>query len=524
MKQTRSPHVGTRAALASAAAPDLQQQAGAADNDLEGGESPSTSSAGPHILTVGSSSRLVRNLWDRIAARGGLRIAHLVHPTYDRASWDESVTSNRVYFVREDMRISMPTPDRQLLESLERGDVPSIHNMIMSDRVVSKLPYEDALAYATLLTRRFSTLFRQIDPAVIIGGFDALHGSLALAVARQIGIPWYALSFSTIPIGEVSFCANLCPASVVVLEPHRREALKGRARELLRDFEEGRMRAPAYMPPNLLKPSVILGQLPTHLRSVLHVASRRRAAPYRRYTDYRNSYSFDGLVREALRLRGNLWQLRGRALLEHPPDGPYALFGLHMQPESTIDVFAHFFSNQLHVIELMSRSLPPTHSLLVKLHKSDLPNYSGDFIARLRRFPGVRVVAAQADSLEFIRKAALVFAIQGTMGLEAALLGKPVIMFGDSPVRAFPSVSTIGKTIDLPELVRAKLAEPPPDHAAIVEALATFLTPFYPASYNDWHIAPTDAEIEGYVRLFRLLLERLAASTKLEAAHMMTRT
>ena len=180
---------------------------------------------------------------------------------------------------------------------------------------------------------------------------------------------------------------------------------------------------------------------------------------YLRYTNHVNSYSIAGLFREAYRLRRNLWGLHRRRLLTQAPVGPYVFFGLHTQPESSIDVFAHFFSNQPHVIELMARSIPPTHTLLVKLHKSDAPNYSASQLAQLARFPGVQLVSPYADTYSLIKGADLVFSIQGTIGLEGALLGKPVIMFGDSPIRNFPSVATIGKTRDLPILVRKKLAE-----------------------------------------------------------------
>jgi hypothetical protein len=466
-----------------------------------------------HFLTVGTSARLVRNLWDPIAARAGFRISHLVHPTYDQASWDPAVTSNPVYFLREDIRAEMPAPDRKLLESLERPDVPTIHNMIMSDRVVSKLHYEDALAYATYVVKRLTVLFREVAPSAIIGDFDALHSALALAVARQQGIPWFALSFSTIPSGHVACCTALSPGSIVALEPHRQETLRGRASEILRDFEQGRTRAPAYVPPRLLAPEFVLRQVPAQLRALRRVLQRRRYARYRRYTDYRNSYTLSGLFREALRLRSNLWRLPKARLLEQPPSIPYAFIGLHMQPEASIDVAAHFFSNQLRVIELIARSLPPTHALLVKLHKSDVPNYSTEFISQLTRFPGVQVVAPHASSLDFIRAADLVLAIQGTIGLEAALLGKPVIMFGDSPVKVFPSVTTFGKTIELPRLVRAKLAEPRPARAQIADAFATYLTPFYPASANDWDLIPNGAQIDGYAHFFRVLVGRLGAGT-----------
>ena len=146
---------------------------------------------------------------------------------------------------------------------------------------------------------------------------------------------------------------------------------------------------------------------------------------------------------------------------------------------------------------------------MVKLHKSDTTNYSSESLAKYSRFPGVELVSPHADTLSFIRQADLIFSIQGTIGLEAALLGRPVIVFGDSPTkRRFPSVSTIGKTIDLPKLIRRKLAEPPPPRSDIVAAFAAYLAPFYPACHNDWRVRPTDAQIDDFVKLFALLRTR----------------
>ena len=45
----------------------------------------------------------------------------------------------------------MPEPDPRLLASLEQDGIPTIHNMIMGDSIVSKLRYDDALGYATFL-------------------------------------------------------------------------------------------------------------------------------------------------------------------------------------------------------------------------------------------------------------------------------------------------------------------------------------------------------------------------------------
>ena len=54
-----------------------------------------------------------------------------------------------------------------------------------------------------------------------------------------------------------------------------------------------------------------------------------------------------------------------KLFLNEPPKEPYIFFGLHMQPETTIDVYAPFYSNQFAIIESISRSIPPTHALLV---------------------------------------------------------------------------------------------------------------------------------------------------------------
>jgi hypothetical protein len=465
-----------------------------------------------HIVTMGLSPTLVRDLWDPIQLKADYRISHIAHPTFDRDSWGAVIPVRAVSFFRDDLRIKLPVPDRELLASLEIAEVPTIHNMIMSDHIVSKLPYEEALAYATFLTQRLMAFYGAMNPTVVIGGFDALHGGLGMAVAKFMGIPWYAFIFNSLPSGRVGLCSNLSPASQVMLEPQRAE--NSAAEQLLRKFEARQIAAAAYIPPKVLSPAFIIKRIPGQLRAVLKTARRRRFKDSFKYTDRPNSYSIPGLFHEAFRLRMNILLMPNSKLLSAPPNERYAFFGLHVQPESSIDVFAHFFSNQLHVVELIARSLPPTHALLVKLHKSDVPNYSRELLAKFVKLPSVRLVSAYADAVEFIKRADIVFSIQGTIGLEGALLGKPVIMFGDSPTKIFPSVSTHGRDPDLPALVHQKLGEARPSRSAIIDAFAAYLARFYPASGNDWTIRPTDSEIDGYLHLFSLLKDHLASGKR----------
>ena len=445
-------------------------------------------------------------------------MSHVVHPSFDRDSWPADLLSGDVHFFRDRLDAPMPTADLKLLASLERPPVPTIHNMVMSDRLTAKLPYEEVMAYASLVAQRLLHLCEKVRPTLIIGSFDGIHNSLGLAVATRLGIPWFTPLFSPLPGDEAAFCSNLSPASRVQFDAQRAAGLQEKAETLLAEFECRKLAALAYVPPKLFSLGFVVKQIPRQWSAFMAVWRRRHLRRFVQFTDFPQAYSLRAFLGIAARHRKNIWQLGRRRFVTAPPQTPFVFFGLHMQPESSIDVFAHFFSNQERVIELLARSLPPTHALMVKLHKSDTPNYSSEQLERLARFPGVQLVSPYADTIGFIKRADLIVAIQGTIGLEGALLGKPVVMFGDSPAKVFPNVTTAGKTIELPQLLRSKLSEVPPNRTQITAAFAEYLAPFYPASGNDWRVAPTDAQIDDYIAFMHRLLSHATATANRGAA------
>jgi Capsule polysaccharide biosynthesis protein len=462
-----------------------------------------------HFVTVGTTQIMTENLWDRIAAKSGLRFSHIVHPMLVPGCWEKGPAPPNVHFFCDDGHLRLPRPDRDLLASLESDDVPTIHNMILSDRVVSKLNYGEALGYSTFLTRRLMSLYETSNPSAVIGAFDALQGSLGFAVAKKMGIPWFALNFSVIPPGFACFCDRLSPAARVRLGEHPLCDVESVAEASIEKFESRKIQAPAYLAPPPRSLAGKLEDLPDRILALYRTTRKIRQREFLKFVEYSSGHNVWAALRHyrgTARARAALAKIR---TITEPPNFPYALFGLHVQPESSIDVWAPFFSNQLWVIELLARSIPPTHRLLVKIHKSDAANYSREQLDRMRSYPGVELVAPFADTRQFIDKADLLFSIQGTIGLEGALLGKPVIVLGDSPVILFPSAAPIGKISELPELVRRKLAERPPTRREILAAYREFLKPFAPAGHNDWTVRPDDREIDGYARLFAALSRHL---------------
>lgn len=460
------------------------------------------------LVTVGWIEGLIEDLWDPIAARGNERISHILHPSYTSAQRENRRSRPDVYFFRDDLRQRMPAADHQLLASLEQEGVPTIHNMIMSDRIVSKLRYADALSYATFLAQRLLDLFQEIRPSVIIGAFDGLHGSIAQAVAKRMHIPWFALHFTVIPPSLVCFCDRMSPAARVSLRARPADEFRPLAETSLQQFESRKIQAVAYIAPLSSIGNSIL-KAPARLLSALRMIRRARQRDFLQFTEDRTGYSIGAVLLYFYRrmLARNAIS-KVRTLAEYPAT-PYVLFGLHMQPESSIDVWAPFFSNQMWVIELLARSIPPTHKLLVKIHKSDTANHSRAQLERMCALPGVELVRPFADTRSFIENADLVVTIQGTMGLEAALLGKQVITLDESPFSVFPTVSRMGEIVDLPKLIRSKLTATIPGRDAIIAAYAAYLSPFFQGSSNNWTVKRTGEEIDGYVELLKALRQHL---------------
>jgi predicted secreted protein len=459
-----------------------------------------------HVVVVAWDRPLVFGLWAQIARHSSLRISHIMHPREVGADFPEAANQG-LHFFRRELRELDLTPDRVLLESLEGAGIPTIHNMILGDRVVSALASEEALGYATFLARRLIDMYEKLKPSVIIGGFDSLHSGLGLAVARKLSIPWFAFNFSVIPAGLACFCDALSPMARVQVAPPQPETLRGIVETTLARFETRSVTVPAYITPPALSLGERLGRLPRRLSATLRILRRHRDREFLKFTEDPTDFNLAATLRHLRSVQRARSAVGEFPTLRSPPAEPYVLFGLHTQPESAIDVWAPFYSRQEWVVEQLARAVPPTHKLLIKIHKSDAAKYSRAQLRHLLSFPGVALVEPFADVRAMIDRASLIVSIQGTMGLEGGLLGKPVIMLGDSPATLFPSVSRIGELSGLPALVRAKLAEPPPARSAIVAAYFDYLAPFRPATHNDW----TRQQSESDLRSIAAMLEDLRA-------------
>lgn len=112
-------------------------------------------------------------------------------------------------------------------------------------------------------------------------------------------------------------------------------------------------------------------------------------------------------------------------------DGKFFFFPLHFQPEASTLVQATYYSDQLNTIRNTAFSLPFPYKLFVKEHSVAVGTRPSSFYKNLNKIPNVVLVSSDENTEELIRESAGVITLTSTVGLEAALSGKPVYVLGD---------------------------------------------------------------------------------------------
>lgn len=149
--------------------------------------------------------------------------------------------------------------------------------------------------------------------------------------------------------------------------------------------------------------------------------------------------------------------LKKNNIFEEPVKGEnYVYMPLHMIPEATTFIKAPFYINELALIEEVSKSLPIGWYLYVKEHQSMVGERSFEFYRRVKKIPNVRLVQLNyyKDPKPWILNSRGVVTITGTSAYEAALLGKPSIVFGEILFNLIDGITKVENLEELPSLIQ----------------------------------------------------------------------
>lgn len=134
------------------------------------------------------------------------------------------------------------------------------------------------------------------------------------------------------------------------------------------------------------------------------------------------------LIREAL----DQYRLRHPrvASLDDLRNKKFVYFPLHTEPEMSLHWMSPECFIQIEAIARLARDLPADTLLVVKETIYGFGRRPRDFYEQLRAFKNVVVIDAFERGIEVMQASVAVATMTGSGGLEAALTGKPVILFG----------------------------------------------------------------------------------------------
>ena len=391
-------------------------------------------------------------------------------------------------------------PDRDLLARYERrlGSEAGLFSAIVADRRLFMGP---DCTYTQDYRRRFTDdqllcilqegliaterLFDELRPDALVGFICVTFLEyLAYLFARARGIRVLSLRPTRIA-DRVIFASTINDPAPEFLDEYRRAVVDGlphmdEARQYI-----GRVRTDHGRYEGVMAPSATPALVVNPRREPVRKAAVR---VIRSYYDYRASEGrADNHVPDPLRSLmfagainpARAWLTARRMSRRYITDDElrhtrYVFYPLHTEPEVSLLVYGRPFLNQIEVIRQLAISLPIDMQLVVKEHPWMVGKRSQSFYRKLLNIPRVRLARPEMQARHLIRPASLVAVITGSVALEALILEKPAITFGDCPFNALPPtmVRRCADLRELPAVVASMLDEHRHDEGALTAYVA----------------------------------------------------
>jgi len=127
----------------------------------------------------------------------------------------------------------------------------------------------------------------------------------------------------------------------------------------------------------------------------------------------------------------------------------FYVFPIHYQPEGSTSVGSPFFEDQLMLIRNIAFSLDKDEYLVVKEHVSNYGYFAATIYEEIKSLPGVKLIGPEHNIKNIVMKSKGVITLTSTVGFEAVLLEKPVIVFGDVFYNKHPLCRKINSVFEI---------------------------------------------------------------------------
>ena len=331
-------------------------------------------------------------------------------------------------------KIDYPSEFQRICETYE-----NVNRIIQSDREINYFPFyfgDKAVSRTEKIKLCcgfficFEKYIDEFSPDLIVSEMvlGILDGAL-FEVARSRRIPFLGVRPSKTKEGII-FCDN--PYDRPVFFEKKIHALKSKDERLL--YEEALQIVKESVKPNVLphymkrssrKFTIFSFRAVRSLFSVLFLAPK---LPEVSIYQHRRLNAFRETIFKRNNIRG--WVFNDDEISTICANHKFFVYAAHFEPESSVQVRAFEFSDQLALIKQISRLLPPDCVLIVKEHRGNQGFRKPSFYKELSHSYNVFCASPNTNLRELIQKSQGVVTLTGRVGLEAMIDKIPVIAFG----------------------------------------------------------------------------------------------
>lgn len=420
-------------------------------------------------------------------------------------------------------RLAPSLPSASHIETLSTLETlpgaPKINTMIYADRILSRYPHRKILRALAAISQFWDETLSVIEPDAILGEVACAAEWIGWLKARRRDIPY--LIPSATPVAKRFYfldapVGNWQRMQAAFEELEDRKLPPGKtaaATEFISAFRTANIKPPfldwaqsSPLRPELSRFLRRLRRIPFRLRSYIEdgqfeVGSYHGTPPWKPAIEDIERIARHALAETTL-LSRNIRSER-----------PYVYFPLHVQPEFTTEVRAPFFTNQIALIESISKSLPVGYELFVKEHPGMKGERALSDYRALNKMFNVRLLSPSVDSHDLIRRCAAVLTITGSSAWEAILYEKPVIAFGPLYYGFSGLAYRCESLADLPAILSDAMFRFVPNRAHLLKFVAAFLATAHHVQWGDPVRQPEITKRHNTEKIADALVAELASRT-----------
>jgi len=314
------------------------------------------------------------------------------------------------------------------------GDL-GLNRILFIDRVLSKKKYGELLHWVIGHLKFYEYYFAEERPdffvSTMVAGMNQLSAYL---VGKKLGIPYIGIGTTRIPNDRFVICRDLDDSwdtvNKIYSELNRiRKPASERAKSFIREFEKRPIR-PKYMKTIWQACSIQKSHIKEFLNRAFSYYMKGWGFGNNRF-DYWTYSPLYYAKRELIKMIKISLYGRSKKFKKYKEKEKFILFPLHLEPEATLDVQARFFTDQLSALENIAKCIPLNCLIYAKEHASAFGRRKDEFYRRISNIPNVKLIHPEENTIDLIKNAEMIITLSGTVGWEALLLKKPVIVLGN---------------------------------------------------------------------------------------------